>query len=70
MEAAIDQVVTENDSMIVVTDGSLIDEPSVMISVHVNGGSAWLNLTETEALKVRRLIDDALENPRRVREED
>lgn len=55
-----DQITTERDDVVVVTDGSLIDEPSVMISIHSNGGSIWTNLTEREAKQIKSLIDIAL----------
>lgn len=55
-----DQVNTERDDIVVVTNGQLIDEPSVMISIHVNGGSLHTTLTEREALQVKSLIDVAL----------
>lgn len=55
-----DQITTERDDVVVVTDGFLVGEPSVMISIHSKGGSIWTNLTEREALQVKSLIEIAL----------
>ena len=65
-----DQITTERDDVVVVTDGSLIGEPSVMISIHSNGGSIWTNLTEREALQVKSLIDIALSHSASLLDDD